>query len=177
MEAAAGQLRLDQVFPLPFGNGVRNSDDSQTNILSSLRQIYISGRFDQRQHAGGAPAGGVPASTAVPHQPDDLLLNRDVATLLQATHRQLSASSGRDWPRQSAPTSSVSYVVASESSQEGTNGRYEPLPHVTIRPPGLLDTRGPEADQLADVMLRQVLPYNVLPYSVIQPYKKTLHSP
>ncbi|GIL74825.1 hypothetical protein Vretifemale_4629, partial [Volvox reticuliferus] len=147
MEFAAGQLRLDQVFPLPVRDGAPNERSDQTNILTSLRDIYLSGKSTQPCAAAGPAAE---AQTAAPAGD----LRGDLGALLQATYQQLTAYSGRDWPQQSTPTSSVSYIVASESTQEGTEGRYEPLPHVTIRPPGLVDRPGPQANAVADVMMR-----------------------
>ncbi|GLI69491.1 hypothetical protein VaNZ11_014125, partial [Volvox africanus] len=151
MEVAAGQLRLDQVFPLPVTDEIPNERCDQTNILTSLHDIYLSGKSAQARRVGVAGPGRVAeAQTAAPASD----LREDLGALLQATYQQLTAYSGRDWPQQSTPTSSVSYIVASESTQEGTAGCYEPLPHVTIRPPGLVDRRGPQADVVADVMLR-----------------------
>jgi hypothetical protein len=59
-------------------------------------------------------------------------------------------------PLQSQSTASVSYVVASESTQDHIRDRYEPLPHVTIRPVGLLNLPGPQVAAVADMMQGQV---------------------
>lgn len=96
MEAAAGQLRLDQIFPLPYDSETPHDRRDRPDILTNLCEALNSRSFAHVQHVAGR--AGVSATHAV--GPGAEPGGAELPALLQATFRQLLASSGHDWPQQ-----------------------------------------------------------------------------
>lgn len=117
--------------PLPLPQPQQHASSSQAFCLDFPNPAHMHSILRHAAATEGRPL------LELWHDGQRVLLEHMVQQLAAAIHDVQAPCTD-----EAKPTAGVSFVVESESQQEGASGGQPPLPHLVFRPPGLLELHG-----------------------------------